>query len=165
MAVTQDPTPGGANANAYCTAAEADTYHSTRGQNPEGAAIPDPATNEIYIMWATRKLDELEWYGARRTVGQALRFPRAGLVDRDGYPIDYQGIPTFLKNATAEYALQLWKQDWTQGQGPLTARSIKVGSLSQEGESYNPMPPSVAAIIRPYVYCLPGGGPTRVCRS
>ena len=165
MTVTLNANPGDPSANAYCTAAQADTYHATRGQNPEWAAIPDQPTKETYVMWATRKLDELDWYGGRRTVGQALRWPRAGLVDRDGYPVDYTGIPAFLVNATAEYAYQLWKQDWTQGQGPLVSRSIQVGSLRQEGEWFNPIPPSVVAIIRPYVSGLPGNGCMHVTRS
>lgn len=153
MALVLDATPAGAAANAYCTAAEGDAYHASRGFNTEWTAALTGA-KELAIVWATRQLDQMEWKGSNRhpyASGQALRFPRAGLVDRDFVRIDPDVIPQWLKNATAEWAFYLLKDDRTDDAGGLVPQDVKIGSLSISGLRRNPIPASVLEIISPWL--------------
>jgi DnaT-like ssDNA binding protein len=112
-----------------------------------------PSSREKSLIWATSILDSMvDWYGWKRTVEQSLRWPRSGVVDRDGHPIDYDTIPADLEEATAELALALLDKDrWTppsvlaQGLeeatvGPL---SIKISGKFVE----DTVPKSVLALI------------------
>lgn len=114
MAVTLDTTVGGASSNAYCTLAEAETYMESRLHKANWTAAADADKNSA-IAWATRILDEqLDWDGMVYSESQALRWPRTGVYTRDGYLISEGSIPTFLKNATAEFAFKLIEEDRTE---------------------------------------------------
>lgn len=67
-----------------------------------------PSAKEKALIWATRLLDNLlEWYGTRKEDDQALRWPRYGVLDRDGDEYDYDTVPADIEKATAELALEL----------------------------------------------------------
>ena len=71
-----------------------------------------PNTREKALMFATRVIDEMmQWYGTIRTTTQALRWPRAGVVDRDGNEYDYDTVPGDIEEATAELALAFLDSD------------------------------------------------------
>lgn len=58
------------------------------------------------LIWSTRLLDStMDWFGAKRTLEQSLRWPRSGVLDEDGDNLDYDTIPVRLEEATAELAL------------------------------------------------------------
>ena len=64
------------------------------------------------LIWATRLLDSsMDWFGAKRTLEQALRWPRSGILDEDGDNLDYDTIPYRLEEATAEMALVLLERN------------------------------------------------------
>lgn len=113
MALTLDTTIGGASSNAYCTLAEAESYMEARLHKANWTAATDADKNAA-IAWATRILDEeLDWDGTVLSDSQALRWPRTGVYTRDGYLISSGSIPTFMKNATAEFAFKLVEEDRT----------------------------------------------------
>jgi hypothetical protein len=146
-----DSTVGGASANSYCTVAEADGYHATRDYNPEWTNADTP-TKEKYLQWATRLLDlSFVFIGTRASSLQSLMWPRFDAWDRDGYPYLSNTVPTLLKNAEAEFAFQLMKEDWTQGLTSVTDQGIQLGSLRTTPESHNQIPASVATLISPLV--------------
>ena len=122
MAVEIDATPAGAQANSYCTLAEAEAYHETRLHNTAWTAADD-ATKKKALIWATRLLDEqIEWEGfATHFDTQVLQWPRMALYypgydnvyDMLGRAIGEDEIPQRLKNAQAELALYLISADTT----------------------------------------------------
>lgn len=146
-----DATVMGPSANSYCTVAEADAYHSTRGNNPEWTAA-SPSDKELYLQWATRQIDSLfVFIGTRSTVQQALMWPRYNAWDRDGYPYNSSEVPIRLKNAEAEFAFQLIKEDWSQGLTSITDDGVQVGNLRTSRERHSAVPASVSILIAPLV--------------
>lgn len=159
MALVLNATAADPAANAYCLTAEADAYHLSRGFNPEWTAALTGA-KELAIVWATRLLDQLEWNGIKWHLlpgSQALRWPRAGVFDQDNVLVDYQSIPQWLKNATAEWAFFLIKDDRTLDPGGIVPLNLKVGPIELKNLQRNPVPASVLEIIRPYLRYTPGG--------
>ena len=118
--------------NSYATAAEGDSYHEkhTFASTWTGAST---ATKEAALCFATRLLDQhVAWYGARCTETQALRWPRLGLLDQDGYEIDSNVVPPAVKNATAELARLLIASDRSADPSAIGIRSVKAGSVAVE---------------------------------
>lgn len=68
---------------------------------------------EKSVLWATALLDGMmDWKGVPKYDDQSLRWPRAGVYDRDDYTaLDDTTIPYALKEATAELALALLDKD------------------------------------------------------
>lgn len=140
-----DATVAGVSANAYLTLAEANAYHETKLHNPEWAAADDD-DKEAAIIWATRLLDsrvsfvgykydpENRQYtpGTRYPV-QALEWPRADAHDNNGFWVDFRIVPREVKNATAELAWLLIKEDRTAARSDPSIsglKSVKIGPLS-----------------------------------
>lgn len=107
-------TPKATNANAYCTEAEASAYLTEERPHTAAAWVAaSTADREKAIIWATFILDNsMDWYGSRRTIEQALKWPRSG-VHWDNVWFDYDTIPSLLVKATAELAMALLKRDRT----------------------------------------------------
>jgi len=132
MPVILDTTVGGAAANAYCSLAEANTYHAGHPYAAVWDAATDDAKNRALVS-ATRILDEQwEWEGYVQLATQRLLWPRGGLYYENGWFVPSDVIPEKLKEATAEFARQLLAADRTvdndvAGQG---ISQIGVGSVS-----------------------------------
>ena len=146
-------TPGAANANSYCSAAEADAYFETRLHDSVWDTLDDP---EAALIWATRLLDErFVWAGTINSSSQALRWPRIGVYNDDGVEMDSATIPQWLKNATAELALKLAASDRTDDASSSGLRDMKVGPIELTFDKhYNipTIPPSVIAMVASYGY-------------
>ena len=103
--ITEDGT-GLANAESYISVANADTYHSNRG-NSSWAALTT-AVKEESLRKATEymlQVYRLRWMGVRYTTVQALDFPRADVyTDAGKTVIDYDEIPVEVTRACAELA-------------------------------------------------------------
>ena len=116
MALVLDATVGGATANTFVTAAEMTTYLEGRLNASVWTAA---AAQEAALVEATRELTTQEWVGTTVTATQALAWPRQYAADPDapagGSQIDYSTsvIPTRVKNATCELALQFLKAGTT----------------------------------------------------
>ncbi|WP_313398189.1 DnaT-like ssDNA-binding protein [Stenotrophomonas sp.] len=118
MLIVEDGT-GLPNAEAYISAAEADTYHANRG-NAAWAALDTPA-KEAALRKATDYMGIAyggRWHGVRLTPGQALDWPR-GVV----------GVPEAVKRASAELALRASTAELAADQGP-AVKSETVGPIS-----------------------------------
>jgi len=112
MALTT--TPKSATADSYVSVTNANTYLTTNRTYTTEWDDAVEATRERVLRWATNLLDlHVDWYGYPTTQLQALRFPRVGLVDRDGRNIDQDTIPTLLERATSELALALLQRNRT----------------------------------------------------
>ena len=152
-------TAGSNSADAYCSLAEATAYFATRMHATSWAALTE-ANQEAAIKWATRLLDDLmDWSGQKANRDQALRWPRGFVYDPDGFSVDGTTIPTFLKNATAEFARYLAADDRLDD-SDLGYSEIKLGSLAlkiDKRDRRSLMPSSVWHAIKHYGNRSTGG--------
>lgn len=100
------------DATSYASLEEASDILST---NPHVAdqwnALP-VETQEGLLAWASRYLDSrTRWFGRRVSETSGLRWPRAGVIDRDNVQIAETTIPKQLKIATIEMARFLMVED------------------------------------------------------
>jgi len=165
MALTLIATAGAVNANSYATLAEAAAFLETNPHafpawsNADDAEVKIPA-----LIWATRILDEdYDWVGAKVSSTQALRWPRADVVDRDGWSVDSTTIPSFLKNATAELARHLAASDRfaTRDGAQSGVQAVTAGSVSVTFDKYDRiavLPESVLAMVGFYTTGSATGG-------
>lgn len=145
-----DATPGGPSADSFCTVDEADAYHAARGFNTEWASS-SPDVKEKHLKWATGVLDDhFSFVGARASATQALSWPRSG-VELDGVELPAAEVPRRVKHATAELALRLMREDWTEGLGPVTDAGVQVGPLRTSAETHHPIPARVQSLLEPLV--------------
>lgn len=128
MAPPLDTTVGGPTSNSYCDVVYADAFWQTRlyADAWTGATADQKAAA---LVMATRLLDELPWKGQRIRIGQSLRWPRAGMFDRDGIYILQNQMPRVLLDCTAELAGMLLKEDRTEDEGALGLSMVRIGSL------------------------------------
>ena len=137
MAPTVITTPGASNANSYCSVSRADTIltdermHAKTTWSTLSGGDDDKGR---LLIWSTYLHDALfDWPGyPSNPTTQALRFPRTGFVDRDGYVIDSTTIPAFLERSCAELAYALiedktiWPSALGQGLSELSVDVIRV---------------------------------------
>lgn len=105
MALTVETGTGSATADALISVDYADDYHAARGNTDWTGS---KALKEAAIRRATNYISTaIHWMGTRtRAREQALSWPRAGVVDREGYGIASDTIPVEIKAAVAEIALR-----------------------------------------------------------
>jgi len=94
----------GADADAYDTVANVDTYWENRNNATWAAAAT--RDKEAAIREATQYIDSKfrdRFVGVIQSTSQALEWPRTSAWDRSGRPLN--GVPTAVKHACAELAL------------------------------------------------------------
>ena len=111
--VVEDGT-GLANSTSYAALDFANAYAAT---NPFQAStwngLSDAAKQNL-LMFATRTLDNrFQWAGEKAFAVSALRWPRYGAYDRDGFPVNPRAVPVEVQEATVEMAIYLMQDDWT----------------------------------------------------
>lgn len=95
---------GRADADSYCSVADADAYLAARGRNSAWDALTDPEKAGRLVM-ASGYLDAaVRWAGEIATSAQALGWPRANALDRDGRPLAVDAVPVAVRNAAIEIA-------------------------------------------------------------
>lgn len=158
---------GLATANSYCNEDEADLYHEKHYYASTWTSATSD-NKEIALMWATRLIDEqVEWAGVAVGTTQALMWPRNLVYDRNGYAILSTTIPTWLKEATAEFARLLLDENRTAetNRDLVGFKEMKIGPLELKVDSFNKksvLPPSVWSMIR--FYCTKVGKSRRLVR-
>jgi hypothetical protein len=168
-------TPGASDANSYASIAEADAYNSSRPQGASWAALTQ-VEKESALKYSALLLDaSFVWTGIATgaTVpplgptdpdpapdepnpGQVMCWPRTGMFNRIGMPIDPMVNPDELKYAQAEYARQAAIADLTadneavkMGLSSVSAGSVSV-SFQDKGSAA-----SVALANPAYAYLSP----------
>ncbi len=134
-----DATVGGESANSYITRTDADTYFTVRLGSTVWTSA-DPADKDIALQMATRKVDNLSYYGWKRNINQALEFPRDAFQSDDGvWDLDPDGNvinPLEVQNATCECALWLLKNDGEEALAQSAQRkatNVKMGTVTMDG--------------------------------
>jgi hypothetical protein len=111
MPVVLDVTSGGATSNAFADVAWANLYHATRPSSDTWTNA-DPDQQIAALIQATRFLCNMfNWTGAATVPTQRLVWPRIGMTNQNGFPIDPMALPDELKDANAEFARQLLEAD------------------------------------------------------
>lgn len=101
-------TPAASNANSYASLVEAEAYVATRLYSDAWADADDAEQKIPALIQATRILDgSFVWTGVASTDVQALGWPRTGMLNRNGFPINSLVIPQPLKDAQVELAVQM----------------------------------------------------------
>ena len=106
MAIIVEDGTGLETSNSYISEADADTYHSDRGNSAWAEATS--TQKQAALIKACQWLDAVygkRWLGSRSKYTQGLDWPRVGAVDHDGYSL-YQ-VPKKLPWAAAEAALAI----------------------------------------------------------
>ena len=141
------------NSNSYATLAAADTYHEERLQVTDWTGATDDYKNRGLVQ-ATRMLDELMvWDGSKVDEDQALRWPRYSVSGPDGFTVDNDSIPKFLREATAEFARQLIAGDRGGDSDTAGFKRIKVDVIELEidkSDRQDTLPDSVYEMVKWY---------------
>jgi hypothetical protein len=147
-------TPAAADANSYCTEAEATAYLTDQRLGADAWTAATSGDREKALIWATSLLDRMMiWKGTIRTNTQRLSWPRAGVQDADGRWYDYDTIPELLKRATAEFALSLIEGNRTDQEPDVLGLGISeatIGPLKikiDRGEVLSVFPPHVLSLL------------------
>jgi hypothetical protein len=147
VAITLDPTVGGASANSYGSFAEAQSYFATRLGAGAWTNAPDDDTRKAALITATRNIDANIFRGTRLTGDQILAFPRAGLW-RGGLALPTDRNPDFVKQAEFEEALALLEAAGDDINNPTGAsgleqfKSLGVGDIRMDMRDPDPDNPS-----------------------
>lgn len=165
MALIVENGTGLVDAESYISVADADTYHSNRG-NTAWAALTTTAKEQL-LRKATDYMEQayrLRWLGYRHTELQALSFPRDQVPRNDFtylnqfsfYPNDE--VPNEIKNACAEFAYRANSVDLAPDIARIAKRE-KVGVLEVE---YDPNSPAytifraVDNLVAPFLSTVSG---------
>ena len=150
-----------ADANSYVTVEYADAYLAFKS-NDTAWQEQDTVDKQDYLCWATRLLDQRANFEGRPTyrsdtVAQALRWPRTGVLDRDGFLLAPDAIPAPIKAATVEIAWHLFSQQVdpsllsSMGQGAL--KRVKADVVEVEYftniDTVSPFPLGINHILWP----------------
>jgi hypothetical protein len=103
---------GLANANSYVSLQEADDYFATHPfYSDNWADLGEPDKLNL-LAAATAQLDSLFlWRGTIISTGQALGWPRSGVLDIESRTVTSSSVPAALKRATCEMAIFLSRGD------------------------------------------------------
>lgn len=116
MSLIVEDGQGRADAESYCSVAEATAYHSVRATNDAWSNVDD---QEAALRMATDYMVQVFyglWAGVRWNNVQALDWPRSGVPIEDStsgygeYPatVPLNTVPKEVKYACAEYALKMF---------------------------------------------------------
>lgn len=163
MALIVEDGTGKADAESYISVADADTYHTARGNTAWTGAT---AVKEAALRRATDYLEDVyaaRWKGERGDAAQALSWPRGG-VTVHGFAVDEDEVPDVVSRACAELALRALSADLLADAGA-QVKSETVGPISvtyADGARQSTAYKAVDASLSPY---LLAGGQIAVIRA
>jgi hypothetical protein len=107
-----NPTPGDPEANTYADLAYFKFYLAGRYPSPDwtAEALDDSLDSEFEsrLVQAAQVLDlSFNWTGLAASQDQSMAWPRAGMLNRNGYLISSDVIPSEIKNAQCELVVLL----------------------------------------------------------
>lgn len=148
--------------NSFATVDVADIYNSERLYR-DAWATQTAERKESALIWASSIISRgFRWKGWRVEEEQLLAFPRYGVVDIDGYTVDYDIYPRKIVEGTCELAFYLIQNN-PQTDSPLDAglTEIKVSTimlkfskeamLSSGSFDGNGIPNNIVSIFSEYI--------------
>ena len=121
------------NSNSYCTVDFFTQYWENRGT--DYSSLTD-AQVQVLLISATQKVDEYLFRGYAYTTTQSLLWPRAEMVNKKGYPVQVNEIPTEVKNAVCEIAGYI-QENGNPDNFDTNVKSQSIGPVSVEYWSSN----------------------------
>jgi hypothetical protein len=160
-------TPGTTNANSYATLEEAARYaQGLAGPAARAWLALEPAAQAQSLITAAIRLDQEGYRGRRRSHDQALKWPRSGAKDEDGWLYPSDEVPQVVKAAQCDLAIGYGDSDPFAG-GDLDAYSaVKIGPLSVDlrgGAKPGALPDQVLRSLRHVL--VTGGNTVRLVRG
>lgn len=139
---TADP-----DANSYVDVETLDDYISTNAYTNADWAVLTDDDKEKFGSRASKYIDTLvQWNGTKVDSESGMRWPRAGVYDRDGFEIPDDVIPVILQDAVCELASLMVTEDWTGTQGTRGFKEIQVDVIDLKMEA-NYVRPSLPSYI------------------
>lgn len=133
MAFIVETGSGVVGANSYVTTAFADAYFAIDVNFAATWDDTDAEVKQQRLQWATRILDQkVTWRGTKATDSNPLRWPRAGVFDRDGVVVLSTVIPEQLKQAVCELVKLTTEVDPTTSQGGDALKRLSVDVIEIE---------------------------------
>lgn len=134
-----DATVGGTSSNSYVTLADANSYFTDRGDPADWANATD-AEKQASLIYATTYIDNsMSWTSYIYSTDQALDWPRAQFVDKEGRTIGGAGvIPQKIKDSVCELALAHLKDNLNSTESEnVSSESIGDASITYRGSAAN----------------------------
>lgn len=145
---------GSATATSYCSVATADDWHTMSPSESTWSALTTEQKQERLMLGSYLLDQRCTWLGSKSVTASRLRWPRAGLLDRDGNAIDIDEIPRELAWATAEMARQMGSASIAGGTDR-TVTSQTTGPVSvtygDAGRLRRDIPQSVLELVYPFL--------------
>lgn len=181
MALIVEDGTGKADAESFISVADANTYHTARG-NSAWAALASDTVREQMLRKAADYMEQvyrMRWKGQRVTATQALSWPRAWVSREDYYrtgsvpPVSIDGsfyyasdeVPTEVARACAELALRAIDSDLAEDLGvPVTSEtvgpiSVTYAAGARQTKTYR----AIDAMLSPFLEGA--GGQLKVSRA
>lgn len=131
------------NATSYTSVTQSDDIIT---RNIHETTWPSLSTEikEKLLSQATHLLDNYaRWHGRRTSIDSALKWPRSGVCDADGYNIQSDQISSDLVEGTVELARWLAREDRTAERDQDALKSLKADVVELEfAEGKRPVIPS-----------------------
>jgi len=154
MALTIINSPGLATSNAYVSLATCSLMLEMDINRFSTWSSLSTVSKTSCIIFATAILDSsIDWIGTRGNSTQALRWPRAYVVDSDGYDVTSTDIPTKIQLGTSYFSYFLSQSDRVADPTNFGFKSLKAGSLEMVVDKYDRrpvMPNFIFDLLRPY---------------
>lgn len=163
--VVEDGT-GKTDAQSYVSLADANAYHTTRGNT---AWTGTDAEKEAALIRATEFLDGrlfCRWPGLKYSTTQALEWPRIDALDSDGEDIS-ESVPAGLVKATCEAALVEIASPRGLGASPNENGTLLAETEGGQSKTYAPgvLPSVPPEAMRPLYRLLRPAGIMKVVRA
>jgi hypothetical protein len=124
--VVEDGT-GLTTANSYVSVSEANDYLIQNNYIYPTWDNLDNGDKQKLLSWASRYLDQkARWNGEKTVEDSGLRWPRTGVEDVDGNPIEEDEIPYQLRQATIEMTRYLMDGDRSADRGQDGLKEVQV---------------------------------------
>ena len=154
MTVAINNSVGSNIANAYASLASSSLLLEPQIQIFSTWSTLATTDQAMCIIYGTSLLDyQVQWAGTKSSESQSLRWPREGVVGVDGFAIADNIHPTWLQDATANYAYFLSQKNRTAEDATKGFKKLKAGSLFMEIDKYDrtgTMPSIVWNMIKAY---------------
>lgn len=162
MALVVEDGSGLSNSESYLSVVNADTYHADHSGSTSwnGASTEN---KEKALRLSTQYIDAIyrgQWQGQAQLDTQALSWPRAGVIDENGFVVDWDTIPQRLADACAEAALKELDGDTLlpdlDGTGTIKREKVKAGPVETDTEYIGGVSPfkvfsMVEALLQDYL--------------
>ncbi|MBI2239623.1 MAG: hypothetical protein HYU59_02340 [Magnetospirillum gryphiswaldense] len=139
--------------DSFITLEQAEAYFTGRLYilDWSGAASGD---KEKALKMAARTLNRLRWRGSLTSESQVMAWPRQGVIDPEGREITVTTIPQDIKDAQAEMALAMLREDLTADDSNRGVKRVKAGTVEVEYNGEAPaksLPDAVQELLSPYL--------------